>query len=235
MTEAAASPPVLVARAVTKDFPTGGGVLRVLHGIDLEIGAATHVAIVGPSGSGKSTLLSILGTLESPTTGDVVVDGCSTATMPDGDKAALRSRAFGFVFQQFHLLGHIDATRNVELGLLYAGFTPAERRARAQHALERVGLGHRMDHRPGQRSGGEQQRGGVARAIAHDPKVVFADEPTGALDQSTGTAVMELLRGLSSTALVVITHDEGIAASMPRLVRVRDGRIEQDVVQGVDA
>ncbi|MGY4643202.1 ABC transporter ATP-binding protein [Cellulomonas sp. URHB0016] len=225
------APPALAVRGVTKDFSTGGGTLRVLHGIDLEIGPSSHVAVVGPSGSGKSTLLSIMGTLEDPTTGDVVVGGSSTVTMTDGDKAALRSRAFGFVFQQFHLLEYVDATRNVELGLLYAGFSAKERRERARHALERVGLGGRMDHRPGQLSGGEQQRVAVARAIAHDPQVVFADEPTGALDQATGRSVMELLRGLSSTALVVITHDEAIAGSLPRLVRVRDGRIEQDVHQ----
>lgn len=223
--------PAIAIRDVTKEFPTGGGTLRVLHGIDLEIGPSEHVAVVGPSGSGKSTLLSIMGTLESPTTGDVVVGGRSTATMTDGDKAALRSRAFGFVFQQFHLIGHVNATRNVELGLLYAGFAPKERHERARHALDRVGLGSRTDHRPGQLSGGEQQRVAVARALAHDPQVVFADEPTGALDQATGASVMELLRGLSGTALVVITHDETIAASLPRLVRVRDGRIEQDVRQ----
>lgn len=224
-------PPVLVVRGVTKDFPTGGGTLRVLHGIDLEVGPSAHVAIVGPSGSGKSTLLSIMGTLENPTTGDVIVGGFSTATMTDNDKAALRSRAFGFVFQQFHLLGHVDAIRNVELGLLYAGFSSKERRDRARHALDRVGLGARMSHRPGQLSGGEQQRVAIARAIAHGPQVVFADEPTGALDQATGSAVIDLLRGLSGTALVVITHDEAIAGSLPRLVRVRDGRIEQDIDQ----
>jgi putative ABC transport system ATP-binding protein len=224
-------PPVLAVRGVTKDFPTGGGTLRVLHGIDLEVGPSEHVAIVGPSGSGKSTLLSIMGTLENPTTGDVIVGGFSTATMTDNDKAALRSRAFGFVFQQFHLLGHVDAIRNVELGLLYAGFSSKERRDRARHALDRVGLGARMSHRPGQLSGGEQQRVAIARAIAHGPQVVFADEPTGALDQATGSSVIELLRGLSATALVVITHDEAIAGSLPRLVRVRDGRIEQDVDQ----
>lgn len=222
---------MLAVRGVTKDFPTGGGTLRVLHGIDLEVGPSAHVAIVGPSGSGKSTLLSIMGTLENPTTGDVIVGGFSTATMTDNDKAALRSRAFGFVFQQFHLLGHVDAIRNVELGLLYAGFSSKERRDRARHALDRVGLGARMSHRPGQLSGGEQQRVAIARAIAHGPQVVFADEPTGALDQATGSAVIELLRGLSATALVVITHDEAIAGSLPRLVRVRDGRIEQDIDQ----
>ncbi len=228
-------PPALAVRQVTKDFPSGGGTLRVLHGIDLEIGPTEQVAVVGPSGSGKSTLLSIMGTLENPTTGDVAVGETSTATMTDADKAALRSRAFGFVFQQFHLLEHVDAARNVELGLLYTGIAPRERRERARDALERVGLARRMDHRPGQLSGGEQQRVAVARAIAHDPQVVFADEPTGALDQATGASVMELLRALTSTALVVITHDEAIAGSLPRLVRMRDGRVEQDVVHAVPA
>jgi putative ABC transport system ATP-binding protein len=226
--------PALEARGVSKVYVTGTGSLTVLSDVDLRVGAGEQVAVVGPSGSGKSTMLAILGTLDTPTTGDVLVAGRSTRNLDDGERSEVRSHHVGFVFQQFHLMAHADAVANVELGMLYTGMPPAERRDRAVAALERVGLAARLDHRPTQLSGGEQQRVAVARAIAHGPAVVLADEPTGALDQATGSAVIELLRDLDS-ALVVITHDVATAERFPRQVRLRDGRVIGDTAMAVSA
>jgi putative ABC transport system ATP-binding protein len=219
-------------RGVSKTYATGSGDLTVLRDVDLAIAPGEHAAIVGPSGSGKSTMLSILGTLDAPSAGEVLVGGRPTAAMSDGERSDVRSRSLGFVFQQFHLLSHADAVANVELGMLYTGLGRAERRRRAVDALTRVGLGERLDHRPTQLSGGEQQRVAIARAIAHEPAVVLADEPTGALDQATGTAIIDLLDGLADVAVVVITHDLVIADRFARQVRIRDGRIEADLTAG---
>ncbi|GAB3160407.1 ABC transporter ATP-binding protein [Myceligenerans halotolerans] len=223
-----ATRPAIELRGVSKTYMTGSGDLTVLKDVSISVGHGEHAAIVGPSGSGKSTMLSILGTLDQPTMGDVLVDDRSTGAMSDGERSELRSRSLGFVFQQFHLLPHVDAVGNVELGMLYSGLARAERRRRATEALERVGLAERLDHRPTQLSGGEQQRVAIARAIAHRPAVVLADEPTGALDQTTGRSIMTLFRRLDDVALVVITHDENIAAGFRRRIKIRDGRIESD-------
>ncbi|MFD2792660.1 ABC transporter ATP-binding protein [Promicromonospora vindobonensis] len=220
--------PALELRRVSKRYPSAGGELTVLRSVDLVIGRGEHAAIVGPSGSGKSTLLSILGTLDSPSDGEVLVGGRSTAQMADDERSAVRSSQLGFVFQQFHLLAHVDAVANVELGMLYSGLGRVERRRRAVEALTRVGLSARLDHRPTQLSGGEQQRVAIARAIAPDPVVLLADEPTGALDQATGVQIIDLLRGLDDVALVVITHDPQIAEGFGRRIRIRDGCIEAD-------
>jgi putative ABC transport system ATP-binding protein len=219
--------PALEALGVSKTYATGSGDLTVLHTVDVAVADREQVAIVGPSGSGKSTMLSILGTLDVPSTGDVLIAGRSTRGLDDAERSDLRSRHLGFVFQQFHLMSHVDAVANVELGMLYTGLSRAERRERAVAALQQVGLGDRLGHRPGQLSGGEQQRVALARAVAHAPAVVLADEPTGALDQRTGSQIIELLISLES-ALVVITHDLGIAERFGRQIRIRDGRIEQD-------
>lgn len=227
MTEPAADPAVEL-RGVSKTYATGGGALTVLRDVDLAVAPGEHTAIVGPSGSGKSTMLSILGTLDSPSEGEVLVAGRPTASMSDAERSEVRSRSLGFVFQQFHLLSHADAVANVELGMLYSGLGRDLRRRRAVAALERVGLGERLDHRPTQLSGGEQQRVAIARAIAHEPAVLLADEPTGALDQATGSAIINLLDGLEGVALVVITHDLAVAGRFARQVRLRDGRIEAD-------
>ncbi|WP_275001207.1 ABC transporter ATP-binding protein [Promicromonospora iranensis] len=231
MTHTAVAPAVEL-RGVSKTYATGSGDLTVLRDVDLAIAPGEHAAIVGPSGSGKSTMLSILGTLDAPSAGEVLVGGRPTAAMSDGERSDVRSRSLGFVFQQFHLLSHADAVANVELGMLYTGLGRAERRRRAVDALTRVGLGERLDHRPTQLSGGEQQRVAIARAIAHEPAVVLADEPTGALDQATGTAIIDLLDGLADVAVVVITHDLVIADRFARQVRIRDGRIEADLTAG---
>ncbi|GAB2489920.1 ABC transporter ATP-binding protein [Promicromonospora xylanilytica] len=220
--------PAVELRRVSKWYPSGAGDLTVLRDVDLTVAAGEQVAIVGPSGSGKSTMLSILGTLDAPSAGEVLVEGRPTAAMTDGERSDLRSKSLGFVFQQFHLLSHADAVANVELGMLYSGLDRDVRRGRATRALERVGLGARLDHRPTQLSGGEQQRVAIARAIAHEPAIVLADEPTGALDQTTGTAIIDLLVGLEGVALVVITHDQVVAQRFGRQVAIRDGCIEHD-------
>ncbi|MGH3691008.1 MAG: ABC transporter ATP-binding protein [Microbacterium sp.] len=214
---------------VIKEYP-GSPPLRVLHGMSLAIESGELVAVVGASGSGKSTMLSIMGTLDDPTSGTVLIDGTDAAALAERERAVLRARRIGFVFQQFFLLPALSAIDNVALGLLYSGVPAAERSVRAAAALERVGLGARMKHRPGQLSGGEQQRVAIARAIVGNPSVLFADEPTGALDSTTGERILELLTSIadSGTAVVIITHDQHIAERTQRQVSIHDGRIVSD-------
>lgn len=218
---------VLEARGLEKHY---GADVAALRGVSLTIDDGELLAIVGPSGSGKSTLLHVLGTLERPSAGSVRIDGHHASELSDRALAALRARAIGFVFQQFFLLDGCSACDNVADGLLYTGLGLRDRRARAEGALDQVGLSHRLDHRPNQLSGGERQRVAVARAIVGSPRILFADEPTGNLDTVAGQGVVDLLRALhrGGTTVVVITHERELAASLPRRVELRDGRVELD-------
>ncbi len=214
-------------RDVSKEYPGG---VHALRDVSVEIPTGDRVAVVGPSGSGKTTMLTVLGTLERPTSGSVEVAGREVMRLSDVELAGVRAHEIGFVFQGFHLQDGMTALENVANGMLYTGAPARARREAAQIALERVGLGHRVTHRPPQLSGGERQRVAMARAIAKRPKIILADEPTGNLDSKSGQGVLALLHELSSegATLVLITHDEHIADAFPRRIQMRDGEIVGD-------
>jgi len=223
--------PAVEARDVARSYHLDGVSVDALRGVTLRIDQGDYLAIVGPSGSGKSTLMHLLGCLDRPTSGSLLLGGRDVALLSDSELAELRNRTIGFVFQSFQLLGRTSALDNVGLPLVYRGVRRAERRARAAAALESVGLGHRLGHRPGQLSGGEQQRVAIARALVGEPSVLLADEPTGNLDTHSGADVMALLGRLNSergVAVVVVTHDAEVAAHAQRRIDVRDGLIERE-------
>jgi putative ABC transport system ATP-binding protein len=220
---------VLALADVTKTYPTTPPV-HALAGVSMEVQEGELLAVVGPSGSGKSTMLHIMGTLDLPTSGDVVLAGHHVSELDDAALSGLRAHHIGFVFQQFHLLTGYSALDNVADGLLYTGLSLTDRRDRAEVALGTVGLSHRLEHVATQLSGGERQRVAIARAIVGDPSIVLADEPTGNLDSKTSAGIVDLLDDLHrrGTTIVVVTHDLAIAESLPRVVEILDGRIVAD-------
>jgi putative ABC transport system ATP-binding protein len=221
----------LVADDLTRIYELDGVSVAALRGVSLEVPAGGYVALLGPSGSGKSTLMHLLGGLDKPTSGTLRIGGRDVADLDAGQLSKLRNETIGFVFQAFHLLARTTAVDNVALPLVYRGVRTGERRKRAAAMLGRVGLGHRLDHRPNQLSGGEQQRVAIARALVTEPVVLLADEPTGNLDQSTGRAVLELLEEINaerSVALVIVTHDREVAARARRQIEMRDGVVVHD-------
>lgn len=220
-------------RDLQKSFQHMGRTLEVLRGIDLSIRQGEILSIVGPSGAGKSTLLHCIGTLDLPTSGSIQLAGEELTTMSSSRLAAVRNREIGFVFQFHHLLPEFDALENVMLPGLIQGKKRKDLQARAERLLDEVGVGHRATHRPGEMSGGEQQRVAVARALVLEPKLLLADEPTGNLDSNTGNAVHNLLFEINrehNTTIIVVTHNPSFAESMPRVVRMKDGKVERDDV-----
>jgi putative ABC transport system ATP-binding protein len=218
---------IVTLRGVGRDYADG---VTALREVDLDIHRGELVAIVGPSGSGKTTMLNLIGTLDRPSFGQVVIDGLDIAELSDRELSALRAWRIGFVFQHFHLAPGVSVLDNVADGLLYTGVRLRERRERAEAALRLVGLGHRLTHRPHALSGGERQRTAIARAVAGEPALLLADEPTGSLDSHSGDEVVQLLLELNKTGttVVVITHEHVVASRLPRQVSMRDGRIVDD-------
>lgn len=224
------STPVLECRGVTRKFREGASLLEVLKGVDLKIAAAERVAIVGASGSGKTTLLQIMGGLDDPSAGQVLVDGRSMANTDEAAKGELRNRYIGFVYQFHHLLPEFTANENVAMPLLIRRVPRGEAMTQAADLLARVGLGERLNHKPGELSGGERQRAAVARALITRPKLVLADEPTGNLDAGNGEHVLRLMLELNEelkTSLVIVTHDQSIADRMDRILVLEDGRLRR--------
>jgi putative ABC transport system ATP-binding protein len=221
---------VIQIQGVTKLYQMGDETIRALRGVALEIRRNEYLAVMGPSGSGKSTLMNMLGCLDTPTAGHYQFSGKDVSSMTDDELAEIRNREIGFVFQTFNLLPRSNALHNVELPLIYAGIPRHARIERAKQALEDVGLGDRMHHRPNELSGGQRQRVAIARALVTRPSIILADEPTGNLDSRTGVEIMELFEKLYDlgNTIIVVTHEEDIARHARRIVRLRDGLIESD-------
>src|SRR5580693_462095 len=221
-------PLVISIENVTKLYVMGEETIHALRGVSLDIHRNEYLAIMGPSGSGKSTLMNMLGCLDTPTSGKYEFNGHDVASMVDDELAEIRNREIGFVFQTFNLLARSDALRNVELPLIYAGVSPHDRRDRAREALESVGLGNRIHHKPNELSGGQRQRVAIARALVNGPSIILADEPTGNLDSKTGEEIMELFENLyqHGNTIILVTHERDIAAHARRTVHLRDGLIE---------
>ena len=225
---------VIDIEGVTKLYRMGTEIVRALRGVKMQIHRGEYLAVMGPSGSGKSTLMNMLGCLDTPTAGRYEFAGEDVADMTDDELADIRNREIGFVFQSFNLLPRSDALHNVELPLIYAGLSKAQRIERAEEALENVGLGDRMHHQPNELSGGQRQRVAIARALVNRPSIILADEPTGALDSKTGVEIMQLFEDLydRGNTIIMVTHEEDVAQHARRIVRLRDGLIESDEQNG---
>jgi putative ABC transport system ATP-binding protein len=223
-------PLVIAIEGVTKLYQMGEETIHALRGVTLEIRRNEYLAIMGPSGSGKSTLMNMLGCLDTPTSGRYEFNGIGVAGMTDDELAEIRNREIGFVFQTFNLLPRSDALRNVELPLIYGGVPALERHERARQALQDVGLGNRIHHKPNELSGGQRQRVAIARALVNRPSIILADEPTGNLDSKTGVEIMALFEDLyeQGNTLIVVTHEESVARHARRIIRLHDGLIESD-------
>ena len=222
--------PLINLKDITKVYVMGDMEVRALDGVSLTIGRGEYVAIMGPSGSGKSTMMNVIGCLDSPTEGSYELNGKLASAMSDDELAQIRNEEIGFVFQTFNLLARTSAMQNVELPLIYAGMSPADRHVAARQALENVGLGTRGDHMPNQLSGGQRQRVAIARALVNNPSILLADEPTGALDSKTSIEIMALFEDLyqKGNTIIIVTHEEDIARHAHRIVKLRDGKIIHD-------
>jgi putative ABC transport system ATP-binding protein len=221
---------LIAARGLEKTYRMGEETVHALDTVSFDVQAGENLAVIGPSGSGKSTLMNLIGALDRPTGGSLVVDSADLGALTDEEAATFRNRTIGFVFQSFNLLARSTAQANVELPLIYAGWAPERRRVRAQELLSQVGLEERMRHKPSELSGGQQQRVAIARSLAVGPAILLADEPTGALDTNTGKEILALFATLNTqgVTIVVVTHDLEVAAASRRVIEMRDGRIVRD-------
>ncbi len=224
---------VLRLREVTKTYVMGAEKIHALNGVSLDLRKNEYIAIMGPSGSGKSTLMNIIGCLDVPTSGTYSLDGQMVSSKSEGELAEIRNRMIGFVFQTFNLIPRSDIFHNVELPLIYGGIPKAERRERAERAIEQVGLADRMKHKPNELSGGQRQRVAIARALVFNPSIILADEPTGNLDSKTGTEIMGMFDDLHAAGqtIILVTHEDHIADHAHREIRLRDGKIETDILR----
>lgn len=223
--------PLIKISDIKRNFILGNETVYVLKGIDLTIKKGEYVALMGPSGSGKSTLMNLLGCLDTPTSGDYILNGKNVSTMHDDELADIRNKEIGFVFQTFNLLPRTTALDNVALPMIYAGYSKSDRQARAKEVLTQVNLSDRMDHQPNQLSGGQRQRVAIARALVNKPSIILADEPTGNLDSKTSVEIMNLFGDIhkNGNTVILVTHEEEIASYAHRIIRLRDGMIESDV------
>ena len=221
---------VITLRNITRDFPLGTEIVKVLKGISLSVKRGQYVALMGPSGSGKSTLMNLLGCLDTPTSGEYILNGHDVSSLEDSELAEIRNKEIGFVFQTFNLLPRITALQNVALPMIYAGVGLSARMRRAEEALVSVGLANRMEHRPNQLSGGQRQRVAIARALVNHPSIILADEPTGNLDSKTSIEIMQLFQKIyeQGNTIIIVTHEEDIAEHAHRIIRLRDGQIYAD-------